>query len=106
MQTEKDTERDPLTTRKDNINSDRELTLDREVDHASIKRKKYIKWGLIGTGIVIALILVIVLPIVLTKKKDDNGGGGGGGGGGNDVPQPPLDKVNPYTFDESKKVYN
>jgi len=37
------------------------------------KKKKYIKWGIIGTLILIALTLAIVLPIVLSKddKKPD-----------------------------------
>jgi hypothetical protein len=33
------------------------------------KKRKYIKWGLIGGVILIALVLAIVLPIVLAKKK-------------------------------------
>jgi hypothetical protein len=33
------------------------------------KKKKYIKWGIIGTLILIALTLAIVLPLTLGKGK-------------------------------------
>lgn len=68
-------------------------------DERSQKRKKYIKWGIIGAIIVIAVILAIVLPLTLKK-------GGGGGDDNGPVPQPPLTKQNPYTVDESKIVDN
>ena len=61
-------------------------------DDTSQKRKKYIKWGIIAAIILIAVILAIVLPLTLNK----NGGGGDDNG---PVPQPPLDKLNPYTVD-------
>jgi hypothetical protein len=34
------------------------------------KKKKYIKWGIIGTLLLIGLTLAIVLPIVLKKGGD------------------------------------
>lgn len=34
------------------------------------KKKKYIKWGIIGTLILIALTLAIVLPLTLGKGGD------------------------------------
>ena len=40
------------------------------------RRKKHIKWGIIGGIILIVVVLAIVLPIVLIKK----GGGGGDNG--------------------------
>jgi hypothetical protein len=39
---------------------------------ADAKRKKYIKWGIIGAIILIVVILAIVLPITLTHKDNDN----------------------------------
>lgn len=61
------------------------------------KRKKYIKWGIIGGIILIAVILAIVLPLTLKSS-------GGGGGGNGPVPQPPIDKQNPYNADPGKVV--
>jgi hypothetical protein len=39
---------------------------------ADAKKKKYIKWGIIGAIILVAVVLAIVLPITLTKKNNDN----------------------------------
>jgi hypothetical protein len=39
---------------------------------ADAKKKKYIKWGIIGAIILIVVVLAIVLPITLTKKNNDN----------------------------------
>ena len=36
------------------------------------RKKKTIKWVLIGVGITVVVILAIVLPIVLTKGSGDN----------------------------------
>lgn len=53
------------------------------------KRKKMIKYGLIGLAILIALILIIVLPIVLTRGPPS-------------PPPPPLpDNYKPYDADPS-----
>ena len=38
---------------------------------ADAKKKKYIKWGLIGGAITIVVVLAIVLPIVLTNKSSN-----------------------------------
>lgn len=54
------------------------------------KKKKYIKWGIIGAIILIAVVLAIVLPLTLIKSDD-------GGGGGN-PPVPPH--YNPYKAHE------
>jgi|LauGreDrversion4_2_1035121.scaffolds.fasta_scaffold906479_2 hypothetical protein len=48
------------------------------------KKKKYIKWGIIGTLILIALILAIVLPITL---------GGGSNPGPGPTPNPPAPPI-------------
>jgi cell division septation protein DedD len=88
---------------KENINSDSHHVTSDEVDHAAIKRKKYIKWGIIGALIIIALILVITLPIVLTKKDDNPSPGPAPG----PTPGPPGgDKYNPYNVDPEKIVYD
>ena len=42
-------------------------------DDPNIKRKKYIKWGIIGGVALIVVILAIVLPLVLIKKHVDPG---------------------------------
>lgn len=62
------------------------ISLDRGLD-ADARRKKHIKWGIIGAIILIIVILAIVLPLVLIKK--------GGGGGDQHGPLPPG-KMNPY----------
>lgn len=68
-------------------------TLDQEA-----KRKKYIKWGIIGAIILIIVVLAIVLPIVLTNK--------GGGDNPTPTPVPPIPPgENPYYLDE-KDVQN
>lgn len=68
-------------------------------DPRSQKKKKYIKWGIIGGIILIAVILAIVLPLTLKSS-------GGGGDNNGPVPQPPLDKENPYSADPNKVVDN
>jgi len=76
-----DSEQRPLTT-KPNINSEKGgTTADMDHDLKQAKRRKMIKWGIIGTIILVVLVLVIVLPIVLTRSS--------GGGGGNVVPVTP-----------------
>lgn len=35
------------------------------------RRKKYIKWGIIGSIVLIIVVLAIVLPLVLIKKNPD-----------------------------------
>ena len=57
------------------------------------KKKKTIKWVLIGVGITIVVILAIVLPIVLTK-----------GSGGGDNPDNPPKPDNPSFSNET--IYN
>jgi hypothetical protein len=71
------------------------------IDEKAIKKKKYIKWGIIGALILIAVILAIVLPITLSNK--DNGG--------NNPPNPPIppappipDSYNPYTLSKDDVV--
>ena len=56
---------------------------------ADAKRKKYIKWGIIGGIVLILVVLAIVLPLVLIK----------GGGGGDDNGRKPLPpgQMNPYS---------
>ena len=70
------------------------------IDEKAIKKKKYIKWGIIGALILIAVILAIVLPITLSKK--DNGGGDG------PTPPPPgppiPESYNPYTLSKDDVV--
>ena len=54
------------------------------------KRKKTIKWAIIGSVIAVIVILAIVLPIVLTKSSGSNP---------NPPPNPPspvVDNYNPY----------
>jgi len=51
-----------------------------------MKRKKVIKWGIIGALILIAVILAIVLPLTLSKKD----------GGGNGPITPVAPHYNPY----------
>lgn len=60
------------------------------IDKDQMRRKKYIKWGIIGGIALIALILAIVLP--LTLKSD-------GGGGNPDTPVIPK-HYNPYKVDD------
>ena len=53
------------------------------------KKKKYIKWGIIGTIILIALTLAIVLPLTL--------GGGGRAPDPTPTPVPPIEQgINYY----------
>jgi hypothetical protein len=40
------------------------------VDEKAAKRKKMIKWIIIGSAITVCIILAIVLPIVLTKSSN------------------------------------
>jgi hypothetical protein len=40
-------------------------------NEAQVKKKKMLKWGLIGGGITIAIVIIIVLSVVLTKKSED-----------------------------------
>ena len=56
-----------------------------------IRRKKFIKYGIIGSVLLIIAALAIVLPIVLIKKTDDNNNNDDHGHG----PLPPG-KMNPY----------
>ncbi len=55
------------------------------------KRKKIIKWSIIGAVILIIVVLAIVLPLVLIKHDD------------NPV-DPPLAYYNPYKIDWDKDV--
>lgn len=64
---------------------------DNESEEKAARRKKHIKWGIIGGILLIVVVLAIVLPIVLIKK------GGGGGGGGDDHGPLPPGRMNPYT---------
>ena len=57
----------------------------------AIRRKKIIKYGIIGSVLLIIATLSIVLPIVLIKKTDDNNNNDDHGHG----PLPPG-KMNPY----------
>lgn len=76
-----------------NINPSGSVTIENNLaqlnqEDADAKRKKYIKWGIIGAVILIVVTLAIVLPLTL-----------GGGGGDNPVdPHPPLPAglMNPY----------
>lgn len=52
------------------------------------RRKKYIKWGIIGGVALIVIVLAIVLPLTLIKHGDDDNGHG---------PLPPGN-MNPYSF--------
>ena len=71
------------------------------IDQKAIKRKKFIKWGIIISLILIAVILAIVLPITLSK----NSGGGDNPGPGPDPPTPPPpiipEHYNPYKVNPS-----
>ena len=50
-------------------NQTKEATQDME---QSERKKKIIKWSVIGGIVTIAVVLAIVLPITLKKKNDDN----------------------------------
>jgi flagellar basal body-associated protein FliL len=76
-------------------------------DEKAAKRKKMIKWIIIGSAITVCIILAIVLPIVLTKSSNP------------DDPVPPgpppvppfnFEKYNPYKLEsstaDSESVYS
>lgn len=50
---------------------------DANMAQAAAKKKKMIKWGLIGGAIAIVVVLAIVLPIVLSNKGENPGPGPG-----------------------------
>ena len=62
---------------------------DPSITEKAEKKKKIMKWAIIGAIALIVIILAIVLPIVLTRH-DDN--------------QPDLPYYNPYTIDWDKDV--
>ena len=72
-----------------------------EAEQAAAKRKKMIKWGLIGGAITIVVVLAIVLPIVLTRKSGDNPNPPGPGPGPH-VDKPFPDVYNPYNVSDTE----
>ncbi len=111
MQEQKDSERLPLT-KNDQINHTNNQTDDLE-GQIRERKKKYIKWGIIGAFVLVALILIIVLPIVLTKDKKP-GPDPTDGPTPSPTPTPtpgPTDAplpygINPYTVDEKSITYD
>jgi len=67
------------------------------IETPEAKRKKYIKWGIIGGIALIAVVLAIVLPLTL--------GGGGGNNGDNHGPLAPG-QMNPYDSVQGSEVYS
>lgn len=65
-----DSEITPLTKEGEVINKTKDNTQDQ--NDSVIRRKKTIKYSIIGGIVLVVVILAIVLPIVLLKKKDDN----------------------------------
>lgn len=79
------------TPQQRNINPSGSVTIENNIvqmdtEDAAAKRKKYIKWGIIGAVALIAVVLAIVLPLTLGGGGNDNGGHG---------PLPPG-QMNPY----------
>lgn len=64
----KDLEREPLTQQHD-VNASNPNNTEDLNNQLKERKKKYLKYGLIGIGVLIALVLCIALPIALSNKK-------------------------------------
>ena len=91
-----DSDQTPLTKDGEVINKTKDHTTD--LNDSEIRRKKTIKYSIIGGIVLIVVVLAIVLPIVLRNKKNDDNPPG-------PTPAPPTPPIpsgdNPYSVDES-----
>lgn len=99
QETKKDSDLEPLTNSGYNVNNTKGQNTTELDNEIQARKKKKIKYGLIGGVALIALVLIIVLPIVLVKKKDDHHDDD------HHDDHPPLE-TNPYSVDKSSIVDN
>ena len=90
-----DSDTQPLNKDGELINKTKDQTAD-DLNDSTVRRKKTIKYSIIGGIVLIVVVLAIVLPIVLLNKKNDD----------NpvpptpDPPKPPIPSGdNPYSVD-------